>query len=301
MRYIIGIFILFSSIVLIAEDEIYSVEKSIPTTYDRVTNVFSDYDGSLIENMAIYSMDIFLPDEIMRASKDVIQKRKDQGHSDQIEQFPKSLANDSYNIFLTTLYYYIQDVSQITKEVWADEVCNPDTFVYILSLNPKINIVLKESDDKARGISDNGIVLPFNPNFPKALYPYAQKPDGCSTEGLKDFYKYSNSISDDKPWLSKACDKHDKCYYTIGTSAKTCNAEFITTVIDACDSISLTSTVKSMGMKNMFCGVKGLTLSTGANACAKQYFAKAQRRQEAYLFWIEGYEKNYAEMQKKAD
>lgn len=256
--------------------------------------MFSDYDGTWFEDMMTYSADMLMPDEMMYAIKDVIKNRRDEGHNKQDEQVLKTLGNDTYNMFLTTMYYYIQDVSQITERVWSDEICKPDTFTYKKEKDPsKVFPDLKATDEQARGVTENNVVLPVNDNFPDAFYPYAQKPDGCTTEGLHDLYRQSNIISNDDKWLTEVCNEHDRCYSTIGTSAKECNSRFIVRAIDACNAISAGKTVLSMGSKNTFCGFKGLIISTGANACSKKYFAHAQRQQNIYMQWVKKYEKAY--------
>ncbi len=270
------------------------IQKSTESSYDEFVNLFSDYDGTWAEDMFIYSADIFLPDEMMRATKDVIKNRKDEGHNNQAENLPKSLGNDAYNMFLTTMYYYVQDIYQITGKVWSDEVCKPDTFKYDKDKEPKkIFLDLNTTDDNARGVTENGILLPINDNFPNAFYPYAKKPDGCTTDGLEDLYGKSNNISDDDKWLTEACNEHDRCYSTIGTTSKECNSQFIVRAIDSCNAISTEKTVLSVGSKNAFCGFKGFIISTGANYCAKKYFDKAQRQQKVYIQWVERYEKAY--------
>ena len=276
------------------------IKKSKKSHYDRFEDLFSDYDGTWVEDMFLYSVDVFMPDEMMRATKDVIKNRRDEGHSSHTEKLPKSFANDSYNVFLTTMYYYIQDIYQITGQVWSDEVCTPDTFVYDEGKEPKkVFLDLKATDENARGVTENGIVLPVNHNFPNAFYPYAKQPDGCTTDGLEDLYKQSNKISDDDAWITEACNEHDRCYSTLGTSSQECNSKFIVNAIDACNEISAKKTVLSVGSKNAFCGMKGFIIATGANYCAKKYFDKAQRQQKIYMQWVERYEKAYRDASAK--
>ena len=270
------------------------IPKSKKSSYDEFVDLFSDYDGTWAEDMFIYSADFFLPDEMMRATKEVIKNRRDEGHSSQPEKFTRSLGNDAYNIFLTSTYYYIQDIYQITGQVWSDQVCTPDTFIYVKEHEPKkVFLDLKSGDENARGITENGIVLPVNDNFPNAFYPYAKKPDGCTTDGLEDLYRQSNKISDDNKWLTEACNEHDRCYSTIGTTSQECNSQFIVSAIDACNDITSEKTVLSMGSKNAFCGFKGFIIATGANYCAKKYFDKVQRQQKIYIQWVTQYEKEY--------
>jgi len=262
------------------------------TNYEKFERKLSEYDGTWFKDMLIYSVDMFIPEEMARAGKDVMENRQDEGFGDQVEKIPQALANDSYNMALTTAYYYMQDMARITERVWKDAACNPDYFEYDRGLEPKQALLdLQECDRIARGVTENGVVLPINNNFPTALYPYAAKPNGCSAEGLQDLYDQTDDILDDDKWLRKVCNVHDQCYYTEGTTAKECNSKFIVGVVDACNHIRGEDTVKYLGMKNAFCGMKGFLVASAANACARRYFAHAQKMQRAYNLWVKRYEK----------
>lgn len=274
--------------------------KGSKSTYRKFKDFFSDYDGDWFEDMATYPIDIMMPDETMQATEDIIDNRNRKELSSQLEKIPKQMGNDVYNMVLTTAYYHFQDISRITNDIWEDEACDPDTFKYNASKDPQEPLLyLKASDENARGVTKNGIVLPVNPNFPDAFYPYATRPDGCSAEGLQDVYDLANDFSNDDEWLEEACNAHDRCYYTAGTSSKECNEKFIVEAVDSCTNISNLDTVFFMGMKNAFCGFKGLTVSSAANACAEKYFAEAQRKQKAYNQWIVNYEKAYIKAKRK--
>ncbi|GIU00015.1 hypothetical protein TSL6_05210 [Sulfurovum sp. TSL6] len=275
--------------------------KRSKSLYKKFEDLFSDYDDDWAENMLIYSMDMMMPDENILATKKVINNRIDEKFDAQTEQIPKILANDAYNMLLSTMYYHAQDLSRITDETWEEEVCDPDTFIYSANKDPKEPLLyLKENDEEARGITENGIVLPFNPNFPDAYYPYASRPDGCSAEGLQDVYDLANEFFNDDKWLQEACNEHDRCYYTVGMTSKECNNEFMVKTVNSCNNISGTETVVFMGTRNAICGMKALTISTAANACAEKYFAEAQRKQKAYLQWVINYEKAFNRAQRKA-
>jgi hypothetical protein len=268
--------------------------KNSKSLYRKFKDLFSDYDGDWVEDIATYPIDIMMPDEAIQATEDIIDNRNHQEFSSQAEQIPKQMGNDAYNMVLTTAYYHFQDISRITNEIWEDDACDPDTFEYNTSKDPQQPLLyLKANDENARGVTKNGIVLPVNPNFPDAFYPYASRPDGCSAEGLQDVYDLANDFSNDDEWLEEACNAHDRCYYTEGTSSKECNQKFIVEAVDSCNNISNLDTVFFMGMKNAFCGFKGLTVSSAANACAEKYFAEAQRKQKAYNQWVANYEKAY--------
>jgi len=268
--------------------------KGSRSIYKKFEDLFSDYDRTWIENMFTYSVDTVIPDENMLVTKEIINNRIDQEFDSQAEHIPKILANDAYNMLLTTMYYHMQDISRITDEVWEEEACDPDTFENNIIKDPKEPLLyLKASDEKARGVTKNGIVLPINPNFPDAFYPYASRPNGCSAEGLQDVYDLANDFSNDDAWLGEACNAHDRCYFTEGTSSKECNAKFIVEAVDSCNNISGLDTLLFMGSKNAFCGFKALTVSAAANACAEKYFAQAQRKQKAYNQWVVRYEKAF--------
>lgn len=274
--------------------------KSSNKFYRKFKKIFSDYDKTWVEDMVTYSVDMVMPDEMMLATEDVVEHRDEKGLGYPAKDIPKQIGNDAYSIMLTTVYYHFQDASRITKELWEDDACNPDPFTYDINKDPKEPLLhLKASDKNARGVTQNGIVLPINENFPEALYPYAVRPNGCSAEGLQDVYDLANDFSDDEPWLKKACDNHDRCYFTEGTSSKECNAQFIIETVDSCKHISNKDTLLYMGMKNAFCGFKGLTVSSAANACADKYFAAAQKKQKAYNQWVKRYEESYLKAKQK--
>ena len=72
--------------------------------------------------------------------------------------------------------------------------------------------------------------IPFNPNFPNAQFPYAQGPDGCSgpnrPEEVRDTWGPVN--------FTPACQAHDICYYTLGSSSRDCNDRFLKNLDQAC-------------------------------------------------------------------
>jgi hypothetical protein len=84
--------------------------------------------------------------------------------------------------------------------------------------------------------------IPYNPDFPKAEYPYAQAPDACS--GVTDRPDSNGEIRD--TWgpvdFRGACNTHDKCYYTVGSNWNTCNERFYSDLRAACERDLRTST-----------------------------------------------------------
>jgi hypothetical protein len=73
--------------------------------------------------------------------------------------------------------------------------------------------------------------IPSNPDFPKAQYPYAQAPDGCSgwqnPREVRDTWGPVN--------FTEACNRHDKCYYTLGSNWNTCNERYYSDLRAACE------------------------------------------------------------------
>ena len=273
--------------------QIKKPRKRSKSLYKKFENFFSDYDDTWVENMMTFSADIMVPDEMIVATKEILNNRLDKKYDSTNEHIPKIMATDAYNWFLTSSYYQIQDISRISDELW-DEECEAGNFQYDTNLEPKEpQLNLKADDKDARGVTDHGIVLPVNANFPDALYPYASRPNGCSAEGLQDIYEDLNRVFNDAKWIEKACDEHDRCYYTLGTSSKACNAQFIIDATDACHNITGTDTVFFMGVRNTLCGMKAWAVSSIANACSEKYFKEAQKKQKAYMKWVTRYEKAY--------
>jgi len=274
--------------------------KKPESNYDKLQRHLSEYEGTMIKDMFVYSVDMFMPDEMIHAAKNMLTNRQELGFDNKTEKIAQTIMSDSVNTALATTYYYMHDITHISERIWKNLACNPEFFEYDENIEPQKPLLeLQECDALARGVTRNGIVLPFNKNFPNAFYPYAVKPDGCSAEWLQNLYDQSNNISNDDTWLSKACNTHDRCYYTEGTTAKECNSEFIVKVLDACNAIEVKDTLGYMGMKNAFCSMKSFSVATGATACARRYFANAQKKQKAYNVWVKRYEEAYTKVKQK--
>lgn len=265
--------------------------KKSKSLFTKFEDLFSDYDRDFFRDIMLYPLDVMMPDEIFKSGRDVLKYRDRHGYGHKKIELPKTVCTDTCNLFLTTSYYYMQDVSHITQRIWDDTVCRPDSFNYDPSKDPKIMPDLNIEDKRARGRTENGVVIPYNPNFPDAQYPYASAPDGCSAEELEFIYDLSNTFSNDDKQLRRACNDHDRCYYTEGTTYKECNEKFIVEAIDACNAINMKKTLITVGTKNAFCNMKALAVATGANICARKYFKEAQKRQKAYNKWVKQYEK----------
>ena len=66
--------------------------------------------------------------------------------------------------------------------------------------------------------------------FRKAEHPYAKKPDGCS--GYSDPHEVRDTWGPVN--FTSACNAHDRCYYTRGSSWKKCNERFRKDLLNAC-------------------------------------------------------------------
>lgn len=107
---------------------------------------------------------------------------------------------------------------------------NLRTYLGILAL--LLILLLSSTGIKA----DDPEKIPDNPNFPKAEYPYAQAPDGCSSisenpKQVRDTWPFPGygDVS-----FKEACDKHDRCYYTLGASWQNCNEQYRIDLMEAC-------------------------------------------------------------------
>jgi hypothetical protein len=136
---------------------------------------------------------------------------------------------------------------------------------------------------------------------PFALLPNGHKvPDGCSSwsnnqQQVRDSWGPIN--------FRPACDNHDRCYYTYGTSAETCNRKFAEELAAACDNgtkgcieIQVPDNFcipKCHYHKERFCSNAEPTfelclafaagMATAVTVTAPQFFADAQKAQKAHL------------------
>jgi hypothetical protein len=131
----------------------------------------------------------------------------------------------------------------------------------------------------------NGI--PYNSEFPKAQYPYAQAPDACSGY-------FSNADVRDT-WgpvdFRGACNTHDKCYYTLGSNWNTCNERFYSDLRAACERDLRISTplgkLPPDPVKLSACYQIATTYYAGVQAgVALEVFKDAQNKQKKYEKWV---------------
>ncbi|MBD2679749.1 MULTISPECIES: hypothetical protein [Nostoc] len=138
--------------------------------------------------------------------------------------------------------------------------------------------------------SYNSYKLPYNSDFPKAYYPYAQRPDGCSLPweepGLHDKFQFGSYEANFRP----ACYEHDKCFYTIGSSFDECSRNFYAATRAACEKAageSPVTTFFSGGISVATCytwatSTFGAVWSDGGWTA----FRAAQNMQHRYMAWV---------------
>jgi hypothetical protein len=133
--------------------------------------------------------------------------------------------------------------------------------------------------------------IPYNPDFPKAQYPYSQAPDACS--GVTDRPDSNGEIRD--TWgpvdFRGACNTHDKCYYTYGSNWKTCNERFYSDLRSACERDLRVSTpfgkTPPDPLRLAACYKIATTYYAGVQAGVSiGVFSKAQDKQKRYERWI---------------
>lgn len=73
--------------------------------------------------------------------------------------------------------------------------------------------------------------IPGNDNFSRASYPYARVLQSCTS------WRKPDHVSDKWGAVSfrAACQQHDKCFHTVGTTWSDCNRRFMVDLRDACD------------------------------------------------------------------
>lgn len=113
--------------------------------------------------------------------------------------------------------------------------------------------------------------------FKNAQHPYAKKPDGCS--GISSPKEVRDTWGPVK--FTKACNEHDKCYYTEGSKAEDCNSEFFTNLLVACAQAK----IKDRDTKAA-CTVLAASYAAGVELGVKAgMFKDAQKLQRSYNEW----------------
>lgn len=104
--------------------------------------------------------------------------------------------------------------------------------------------------------------------------PYAQLPNGCSgpwgTSEVRDDWKAFD--------FGPACDEHDKCYYTLGTTARECNRAFKDALRAECEEMD--GTERFFNYWNCRSIAKVMTEAVEANE--DKYFGEAQAKQREF-------------------
>lgn len=124
------------------------------------------------------------------------------------------------------------------------------------------------------------IPIPYSSQFPKAQYPYAQAPDGCSgywgTSEVRDTYPGGVSFR-------AACNAHDVCYYSLGSNANTCNDQFLNALNRECRE---TFDLRSLDPRYNLCVSTAATMYAIVKAFQNETFAEAQNLQSNYLNYV---------------
>jgi hypothetical protein len=76
-----------------------------------------------------------------------------------------------------------------------------------------------QSEVSRQGKSPEDVNRAMRDRFPSSAFPYYEAPNGCSNSPDSNWF---NSGTGFKP----ACDNHDRCYATVGTSKDTCDDNF---------------------------------------------------------------------------
>lgn len=155
----------------------------------------------------------------------------------------------------------------------------------------------------------NGILLPCyrdllsghegNESLP--LYPYAKRENGCSIPGAKPGANDTVSIASINISFTDICNKHDRCYYTLGTRAlhdcnspfekemrARCEREISNHAFTAADLVTFGSTRAGV---LAICYAKAEAMAQATAGTSDRYHTEAQRNQEAYLEKIKMYQR----------
>jgi len=131
-------------------------------------------------------------------------------------------------------------------------------------------------------------IPPYNPDFPLASYPFAQKPDGCS--GWNSPKQVPDSIAGID--FTSACNQHDKCYYTLGSDFHKCNANFLADLKSECVRQSNSAFEKVVVLPTCLTTVPLIySLSVEAAARWAGVHNDAQNRQREYIKWVDEWRK----------
>lgn len=143
---------------------------------------------------------------------------------------------------------------------------------------------LKEAKADVKGI-------PYNGKFQSASYPYARSIDTCTA------WRKPDRLSDS--WgavsFSGACQIHDRCYHTTGSSWGECNDRFLTDMKKSCDRdlerqrLEKGQHGKPDGQALALCyDIANLYFAKVQTAEAQKRFELAQSQEQEYLKYVAG-------------
>lgn len=97
------------------------------------------------------------------------------------------------------------------------------------------NPILRALQDEIvrRGISSEDVNEVMRTRFPQSAFPYYESPNGCSTDisGYRLPLRWNNAFR-------AACNNHDICYSTPGSSKNDCDRQFLAEMTRVCNSDS---------------------------------------------------------------
>jgi len=133
--------------------------------------------------------------------------------------------------------------------------------------------------------------------FQHPRYPYARRPNGCSIGFGSDPGQLDNFFSLGYDFSFKeACNKHDRCYYRLGSSGTECNLGYLKDLNAVCAAGAfqpLTWSDITFGTYRAIavaaCFVRAETMSAAVGVGESSYHDEAQVRQREYLDEVDEY------------
>jgi hypothetical protein len=129
------------------------------------------------------------------------------------------------------------------------------------------------------------------------LYPYAKRPNGCSIpSGKPGEYDNYGSLGYNFSFR-EPCNNHDRCYYTLGTTANQCNIKYTEELLRVChdgasqalkpQDILTGGSSRASAVNN--CLARADVISKAVIAAQSKYHLIAQNTQAKYLQEVDSY------------
>jgi hypothetical protein len=116
-----------------------------------------------------------------------------------------------------------------------------------------------------RGISSESVNTAMRTGFPDSAFPYYEPVNGCSTPLGVSFGWGNNQL------FEGACNQHDKCYMTPGTSKFSCDNEMFESISRICAN------------RNNPCSITADTYYWGVDKYGQEPYETSRRRQVDYI------------------